>query len=325
MRILLALLGGCIARDGAVRDVEVVDEVWELVDTRYALFVDKDVRWPRALNRAYDNIDDPAYGEPGFDLEFVVIDMLERLRDGHVNLATPSNVSVTRAFLEGQPPTYDEDLVHRHVLDFAFNRTGAVTWAIPDDDWGYLRIDDFANLPSAGTLNIAFLELSQAPNLIVDLRGNGGGRLDQAGRIIGRFFDEATNPWFLQFSTGPAHDDLSEPVSREVQPVVPGFAGPVAVLCDGRTYSAANLVAFALAERSSTLLVGQATGGGGGSPTWHRLSNGWEVRFPTARLTGPGQVPLEDGIAVDIEVVPDSTTPDRDAMVEVAVERLLDD
>ena len=314
---MLAALLGCVASNGPVTPADTVDEVYELIDTRYALFGDKDVDW----DSAYDDAR-AAVAERPEDLESIVVDMLETLRDGHVNLATPTNISITLAFLEERIPTWDEDLVERHVLAFEFSSLDGVTWAVPDPAWGYLRVDDFRSLPGRRTLDIAFTELSEAEGLVLDIRSNGGGSLAEAGRLIGRLTTEPSSPWHRQVTTGPAHDDLSAPVGREVTPVTPGFDGPLAVLVDGRTYSAANLVTFALDVRPDTVIVGMPTGGGAGSPTWYELANGWELRLPTIRLTGPDQQPMEDGLGVDVEVQPDPSRPTVDAMIEAAIEAL---
>ncbi len=309
---------GCIASDPDIVEArELVEEVHALVDTRYALFVDKDVDWDAARDETLAALDaDPE----SFDAEEQLVAMLETLRDGHVNLATPTNVSVTRAFLEERVPTWDADLVQRHVLDFDYSQVGSILWAIPDSSgWGYLRVDDFRGLPSSSVLDVVFEELAAEPRLVLDLRSNGGGSLAQAGRLLARFIDDAGTPWHLQFSTGPAHDDLSEPNPRSVEPRSPGYRGRVLALVDGRTYSAANVVAFGLATLDDVTFVGAPTGGGAGSPTWHELSLGWALRFPTIRLTGPDEEPMEDGLPVDIVSEPDLARPTVDAMIEAAL------
>ncbi|MEN0060608.1 MAG: S41 family peptidase [Myxococcota bacterium] len=306
----------CISEPPPSTGPALIDEVHELVDTRYALFVDKQVDWEAARQPALDALNE------GADLQDTVVEMLDVLRDGHVNLATPGGVSTASAFLEERVPTWDEDLVQRHVLDFDFAQRGSVQWSIPDPSWAYLRVDDFSNLPTRETLDLAFAEFAEADRLILDLRANGGGRLEQARTLLERFVEGPLVGWHLEFSTGPGHEDLSEPAPRELSPVTPGFEGPLAVLVDGRTYSAANVVAFVLAERADTMLVGATTGGGAGSPTWHELSNGWELRFPTIRLTGPDRQPMEDGRAVDVMIAPDPGQPEVDVMIEAALDVL---
>ncbi|MEM6927541.1 MAG: S41 family peptidase [Myxococcota bacterium] len=309
---------GCIAADPAPTEAELVDEVFTLVDTRYALFVDKDVDWVGARDEALATLRD----EPAAQLDDVLIEMLDVLRDGHVNLATRTNVSVAASFLEERVPTWDEDLVQRHVLEFDYDQVGSVLWGSLDPNWDYLRVDDFAGVPSDSVLDEVFDGFARTPGLVLDLRTNGGGSLEQAARLLARFIEEPDTLWHLQFSTGPAHDDLSEREGRQVGPRIPAYRGRVAVLVDGRSYSAAHLAAVGLTTRDDTVLVGAETGGGAGSPTWHALSNGWQLRFPTIRLTGPDQEPIEDGIPVDVEAAPDPTRPVVDAVIEAAMATL---
>ena len=311
-----ATLSACIAHDPPGSDAAVLAEAHALIDARYALFGDKQVDWAGALTRAEDRLF--VRGDP---LEPVLIGMLDELEDGHVNLETPTQVSWATAFLEDRVPTWNEDLVQRHVLGFDFRRQGTLMWAEPrppERPWGYLRVDSLSSLPSPTTLDAVFASMAEAPGLILDLRSNGGGRLERAGQLLGRFLGEPLDAWHLQVSTGPAHSDLSAPVPRPVSPAEPGYDGPLAVLVDGRTYSAAHLVAVVLEARPGTGIVGAETGGGAGSPTWHELANGWGLRFPTIRLTGPEQEAIEVGLPVQVPAEPDPTRPEADAMIEAA-------
>lgn len=314
-------LAACVPPDSAPTAEETVEHAWALLDQRYALFVDKDVDWPGAREAALAALDE---GPPDDDaLFFVLTDLVDVLDDGHVNVVAPFNVSWSTSHLEARTPTWDLDLVQRHVLDFDFQRRGSALWSLTPEGWGYLRIDDFVNLPATATLDLIFDALADADGLVVDLRSNGGGELEQAAALLSRLIAAPQIGWHVEVVDGPEHDDLGEPTPRIVEAARPGYHGPLALLVDGRTYSAANTVAFALAGRPRTVIVGQPTGGGAGSPTWHELPNGWALRFPTRRLTDPGGAAMEAGMTPTVLAGPDPTAPTEDRMIEAAVVALV--
>lgn len=319
--LALAVLGaGCLPGNPSATPEEVVDHAWTLVDERYALFLDKDVDWVAAGEVAEDALAslDEVTDSALFD---VLADLLNALDDGHVNLVSPFHVSWVPAYFEAGIPTYDADLVQRDVLEFEYRRVGSLNYALTSEGWGYLRVDDFSSIPGQSTLDIVFDELADADPLVIDLRGNGGGSLEQAARLIGRFIDEPFTAWNVQTSTGPAHDDLSAPEARRVGPAATRFDGSVRILVDARSYSAANTFTFAIGGQDRVRVVGQPTGGGAGSPNWFELPNGWRIRFPTRRLTGPDLESIEGGFTPDLLVEPDEalSAKGRDAMIEAAL------
>ena len=322
MAVCTLLSVGCVPADEVPTPAEVVDEAWTRIDTRYALFVDKpELDWDAARVDALQALSESDGSDDAlFDALFdVLVDILDQLEDGHVNLEAPFGVSRSTSYQQDRVPTFDRDLVERHVLDFELRQRGALTWAVTPQGWGYLRVDDFTDLPGAETREAVFGELEGVPALVLDLRSNGGGELEQAGSLLGHLLPGRQVGWHVAFSTGPAHDALGDATPREVVPRTPRYDGPLAVLVDGRTYSAANTVVFALKDRPETTVVGQPTGGGGGSPTWLQLSNGWGLRFPTARLTGPCREAVEDGVEPDVFAEMDPSRPTHDAMIEEAV------
>lgn len=320
--VLTILVASCVGSDPSASPSAVVEHAWELVDTRYALFPDKNVDWDSARQRALSSVASADVTDE--ELFEILTAMLDELEDGHINVVSPFNVSWTPAFFEEGVPYYDADLVHRHVLGFEFQRIGPLEYARLDG-WSYLRVADFESLPPSSTLDQIFETLGDDSPMILDLRSNGGGELELAARLLARFIDEEIVGWQVQTSTGPGHGSLSEPRARKISPADGiRYDGALAVLIDGRTYSAANLVAFDLAERPRTILVGSHTGGGGGSTSWFELPNGWAMRIPTRRLTTSDGRATEPGIAPEVEVTLDATlaAEGRDAIIEAALESL---
>lgn len=315
-----ALLVGCVPADREASPAEVVEHAWALIDERYALFLDKEVDWSVARTDALAEIE-----EPGASSDTALFDavagMLEQLEDAHVNLVSWFETSWEPSYLQDRIPTYDEDLVQRGVLGFEFREVGALRYAVVDKAWAYLRVSDFTNIPGSDALDRVFDTLNEADQLVLDLRDNGGGRLTQAGVLAERIIDEPRVGWRVQTSTGPAHDALSEPQPEILEPAAVRFEGAVHVLVDGRSYSATNTFTFAVGGVDGVRVVGQPTGGGAGSPSWFELPNGWLIRFPTRRLTGPDGESVEAGYRPDKLAEPDPalSAKGRDAMIEAAL------
>ena len=146
-----------------------------------------------------------------------------------------------------------------------------------------------------------------AQGVVLDLRDNGGGLLDEAVLVSSIFIPEGTvvttrgrsKPELVYTATGGAID-----------PDV-----PVAVLVNGNSASASEIVTGALMDRRRATVVGSATFGKGVFQEVKRLSNGGalditvgEYFLPSGRNIGGGGVKQGKGIAPDVAVEDDPKT-----------------
>lgn len=323
---LMWLLGlsACLPADEPATPAQVIEHAWSLVDARYALFPDKPgVDWDGARQRALDRVAGGATDAALFD---ALAAMIAELEDDHVNLRAPFDLSWDRQREADSPPTFDGTLVRQHVLGGVFRQaSGALYGRITGPDGAsvaYLRLSDFNAVPGEAGLDAIYEDFEGASRLIVDLRGNGGGALEECARFLSRLVLTERVGWQLVPRVGAARDALGDPIARTVSPSDRArFDGPLLVLTDRHTYSAANTAALVLAERPQTRLVGQPTGGGGGAPRWFELPNGWGMRLPTYRLVTADGEGAEAGIAPDVAADPDPTlsAQGRDAMIEAAL------
>lgn len=319
---------GCLEADSAPSDAELVEHVWQLVDTRYALFEDKpEVDWSAALSQARAQLASAPQPVSDAQLFDLVSEMLAVLDDQHTNLATSFDVSGDLARTVDGPRTYDADLVERQVLEQGYRRASGAIYARFADDIGYLRLSSFDAVPSEAALDEIFAGFADAPGLIVDLRSNGGGSLEDMFRLLSRLVDRSTAGIQVSFSAGPAHDALTAPESRDFDPADgPRYTGPLVVLVDRHTYSAANTFTFVIRRRGNVTLVGESTGGGGGLPRWVELPNGWLLRLSTGRMTDADGRSMEPGIAPDVGASLDAEARSmgRDSMISAARAVFLD-
>jgi carboxyl-terminal processing protease len=125
-----------------------------------------------------------------------------------------------------------------------------------------------------------------ARGLILDLRGNRGGLLEQAVAVA----DSLINSGTIARATGrdPEADQLWQAGSGDIADGL-----PLAVLVDGRTASAAEVLAAALADDRRGVVIGSATFGKGLVQAGTDLPDGGHLLVTWARLLAPLGWPLQ--------------------------------
>lgn len=157
--------------------------------------------------------------------------------------------------------------------------------------------------------------------LILDLRGNGGGRVDEAEPLASLFLDP-----------GPI-TSIQGRGKRSMGQLRTAKAGPcakikLAILVDGETASAAELVAQALRERRHAPLIGQPTYGKGSVQQFLRFADGSVAKVTTARYLSPSGKPLDQNLQPDIllptcgATLVDGDNPSLDPTVQRALKVL---
>jgi carboxyl-terminal processing protease len=126
------------------------------------------------------------------------------------------------------------------------------------DSVGYIRYTEFTD-DSADEVRGAFdaLRKQGARALVIDLRGNGGGIMQEAVKIVGMFTPRGTRVVSMK---GRAEGSNKE-YRTETEPLDPTM--PIAVLVDSYSASAAEIVAGALQDLDRAVVVGQRTFGKG--------------------------------------------------------------
>jgi carboxyl-terminal processing protease len=112
--------------------------------------------------------------------------------------------------------------------------------------------------------------------IIIDMRSNRGGLLDQAQAVAEEFIGDGTI-----FSTQGRHPDSRRTSSRKT------VALPMVALVNGNSASAAEIVAAALQDRGRAVVVGTTSYGKGTVQTVVRLPNEGELVLTWSRLLAP--------------------------------------
>lgn len=122
--------------------------------------------------------------------------------------------------------------------------------------------------------------------ILLDLRGNRGGLLTQAAAVADIFLGPGE-----AFRTLGRHPEASRVYITGGPDLSEGL--PLVVLVDGRTASAAEIVAGALADRGRAAVLGSATTGKGLVQLVLPLPDGGELLMSWSRLVMPGGWPLQ--------------------------------
>jgi carboxyl-terminal processing protease len=171
------------------------------------------------------------------------------------------------------------------------------------DGTGYLQITQFSEHTGEEFADaLVQLEKQGMTALVIDLRNNPGGLLDAAIDVCGEFFDRDELVVYTQGRTPESREDYKADGKH------PHRAYPIALLVNGGTASAAEIVSGAMKDTKRAVIVGERTFGKGSVQSVIELQNGEGMRLTTARYYTPSGVTIHaHGVApqVEIEISPD--------------------
>jgi carboxyl-terminal processing protease len=178
----------------------------------------------------------------------------------------------------------------------------SVTHKLLDGNIGYVRIKQFqANTSSE--LDAALLDMKkngELKGLVLDLRGNPGGLLDQAARVADKFI--ADGP--IVATVGNPSEGREEK-DAHVDGTEPNY--PIALLVSGTSASASEIVAGAMKNHDRAVIMGETTFGKGSVQLiFNELPDKAALKLTIAQyLTEPGDISIQGtGVTPDIELDP---------------------
>lgn len=165
-------------------------------------------------------------------------------------------------------------------------------------DIGYIKIRSFSkNTSSDLDKALADLEKKGITKLILDVRNNPGGLLNQAVEVTDRFLNREN---LIVYTKGRSNEQNMRFTSHDK---VAGVNYPLIILVNGGSASASEIVAGALQDLNRAIVLGTPTFGKGSVQTIIPLSDGSALKLTTARYYTPsGRVIQENGIEPDILV-----------------------
>jgi len=198
-------------------------------------------------------------------------DAVKRLRGPKGSEVT---ISVTRA-------GYDQPLDFTIVRDKIDLRSVLYAFLLKDDV-GYLRISDFTETTEDELHeNLVELQMQGAKKLVLDLRDNPGGLLDQAVAVSNKFLKKGALIVYTRGRTdGSDYDYLANRASSHLDM-------PLVVLVNRGSASASEIVSGAIQDHDRGLIVGETTFGKGLVQSIYHISEGNGLALTTAQYFTP--------------------------------------
>lgn len=173
------------------------------------------------------------------------------------------------------------------VMEFKITRKNIRTNPVPyygmvKDSIGYLALSSFTE-NSAKDFKKAFIELKQkgAKSLIIDLRDNGGGSLSEAVDIVNLYVPKGQEIVMTKGKVRQAQGSYktqNEPVDTQI---------PLAVLVNGATASASEIVSGSLQDLDRAVVIGSRTFGKGLVQTIRPLPYNGTLKVTTSKYYIP--------------------------------------
>ncbi|MGH9839873.1 MAG: S41 family peptidase [Blastocatellia bacterium] len=181
---------------------------------------------------------------------------------------------------------------------------------------GYVRFNGFL-MPVMAKVRAAMREFHDAPGIIFDLRGNGGGLGGLAPGIIGLMESRQTSIGVTRMRAG--HQNLV------AFPQPNPYRGRVAVLVDAGCASTCEIFAAGLQDLGRAVVIGESSAGMALPSMFEKLPTGAIFQYVFADFkTAKGLLLEGRGVTPDVTLAPtrESLLTGRDPLIEAALDRI---
>lgn len=163
---------------------------------------------------------------------------------------------------------------------------------------GYIAIHTFTERTGSEVKDaVGELRKKGSQAYLIDLRDNGGGLLNSAVDVASIFLDKGA----VLIQRRRNQPDITFPLNKDEKTGV--YREPIAVLVNGNTASAAEIVSGAIQDNQRGPLIGEKTYGKGSVQSIYDLSDGSSVHITSAKWLTPNQRAIDGvGLSPDVSV-----------------------
>jgi len=324
--IFYGLMNQASDTDPSIRNMNDFEAAWNRIDDVYPFFDYKNIDWG-SIYTVYRKRVEAAGAD---DFLPILHDLLAKLKDGHVYYRperghwqipyrSPRRIAADDAFSFPVVKThFDKEL--------RVTKQGGAFFEILPGNLGYLFLASMNESDIADEFPSIMDYFKITQGLIIDIRTRKGGDIQNVRAVVARFL---TAPCAL-----PDYYFLGELYPMDpIQPKEPTYTQPVVVLTNALTFSAGESTTEILKQLPHVTVIGDTTGGGGGTASDHStetsgnfgLPSGIVINIPTGYgLRYDGQHFEWQGVSPDIHI--EQTAADvsdgRDKQLEYAIDFL---
>lgn len=155
--------------------------------------------------------------------------------------------------------------------------------AVLQDSIGYIFFNEFTTNSAQELLTTldGMVQTNGIKRLIIDLRGNGGGLIDEAIQIVGFFVPKGTEV----VSTKGKTERVNHTYTTQTSPIFPDM--PIVILVNNQSASASEIVAGALQDLKRATIVGERTFGKGLVQNIRPIAYGGHLKVTTSKYYLP--------------------------------------
>ncbi len=327
--VLLSIFSSCekIAFDkkADTKPIATFNYLWEQVNQKYVYLEYKNVDW----DSIYIVYRPMIRNDIGEDSLFLILgNMLNELRDGHVNLISAFNKSRYDITMLGAVNINPRLIKEKYLGENYYSTGGFAHNFIRDGEIAYIRYSSFGDSQiTEYELDYIMEKYANTKGMIIDIRQNGGGYATNVFTLLSRFTFSDTKIYETQIKKGLGQDNFTilEDVYVKANDKKK-YNKKLAVLIDRGSYSASSFFAVSTYAYDNIFLVGDYSGGGLGLPNGGQLPNGWTYRMSITRTMAVDGKNYENGVAPDYRVLlnPNAYSSFSDNIIEFAADKLLE-
>lgn len=255
-------------------------------------------------------------GSPALDAGMQAGDIIEKI-DG--TLYTGEQLNSATRVLKGQEGTNVKVTIVRDGKEEELNivrkkiTVDHVASQMLEDNIGYIQVDSFdSGVADRAEEQLNELKEKGAKGIILDLRSNGGGIVDEATGIADLFLNKGET---VLITKGKSENEDETKAKKD--PIIKDI--PLVVLVNQGSASASEILAGALKDKYGATIVGMNTYGKGVIQTLYSLSNGGGLKITTEEYYTPNHNKINKvGIKPDVEI---ELTKDSDGNYETEMNK----
>lgn len=249
-------------------------------------------------NKDTINVIAPLEGSPAYKAGIKAGDVIFKINNKKIN--TFKSVDMATKELKGKAGEPVSLTLIRDTKELEFNlkkeiiKVNSTKSKIISNDFGYVRISAFQK-DTGIEVEKEINKMNKIKGLVIDLRGNPGGLLDEAINVTDIFIDNKVVVFTQDKSKNKVYYNAKDGQLLKNIPIV--------VLIDGGSASASEIVAGALQDYKRAIIVGSKSFGKGSVQNIIEFSDGNAIKLTTSRYYTPnGRSIQAKGIIPDVAI-----------------------